>query len=79
MAQGDAEEIKQNDKSITGKYLSGKLKIEVPTKRRKFVKSRTIDINGATENNLKNISVKFPLRTIYLCYRSIRFTVNQHL
>lgn len=61
MAQGTAEEIKNVEKSITGKYLSGRLKIPVPKKRRKTVKSKVIEVQGATENNLKNVSVKFPL------------------
>ena len=61
MTQGTAEEIKNVEKSITGKYLSGRLKIPVPKKRRKTLKSKVIEIQGATENNLKNISVKFPL------------------
>ena len=61
MAQGTAEEIKKVEKSITGKYLSGREKIEVPKKRRKAVKSKVIEVQGATQNNLQNISVKFPL------------------
>ena len=61
MAQGTAEEIKLVESSITGQYLSGKKKIEVPKKRRKQVKSKCIEVQEATENNLKNISVKFPL------------------
>ena len=61
MAQGTAEEIKQIPESITGAYLSGRKKIEVPKKRRKPVKGKCIEVIGATENNLKNISVKFPL------------------
>ena len=61
MAQGTAEEIKKVEKSITGKYLSGRAKIEVPKKRRKAVKSKVIEVQGATQNNLQNISVKFPL------------------
>ena len=61
MAQGTAEEIKNVEKSITGKYLSGRLKIPVPKKRRKAIKSKVIEVQGATENNLKNVSVKFPL------------------
>ena len=47
--------------SITGQYLSGKKKINVPKTRRKIVKSKAIEVQGATENNLKNIDVKFPL------------------
>ena len=61
MAQGTAEEVKKVEGSITGQYLSGRKKIEVPKKRRKPVKSKVIEVQGATENNLKNISVKFPL------------------
>ena len=60
IAEGTAEEIKQNEKSITGKYLSGKLKIEVPEKRRKGNK-KTLEIIGAAENNLKDVNVKIPL------------------
>ena len=60
MAQGTAEEIKNVPTSITGAYLSGRKKIEVPKKRRHGNK-KNIEIVNATENNLKNISVKFPL------------------
>ena len=60
MAQGTAEEIKNIEGSITGDYLSGRKKIHVPTSRRKGNK-KNIEVVGATENNLKNISVKFPL------------------
>lgn len=61
MAQGTAEEIKKVENSITGQYLSGRKKIPVPKKRRKTVKGKSIEVKGATEHNLKNISVKFPL------------------
>ena len=61
MAQGTVEEIKQVENSITGAYLSGRKRIEVPKKRRKIDKNKYIEIKGATENNLKNITVKFPL------------------
>ena len=61
MAQGTAEEIKKVENSITGQYLSGRKKISVPEKRRKTVKGKAIEVIGATEHNLKNISVKFPL------------------
>jgi len=60
MAQGTAEEIKNVPTSITGAYLSGRKKIEVPKKRR-LGNKKNIEIVNATENNLKNISVKFPL------------------
>ena len=61
-AQGTAEEIKQVEGSITGDYLSGRKKIHVPKTRRKGNK-KNIEIVNATENNLKNISVKIPLGT----------------
>ena len=61
MAQGTAEEIKKVENSITGQYLSGRKKIPVPKKRRKTIKGKAIEVKGATEHNLKNISVKFPL------------------
>ena len=61
MAQGTAEEIKRVENSITGQYLSGRKNIPVPKKRRKTVKGKSIEVKGATEHNLKNISVKFPL------------------
>lgn len=66
VACGTPEEIMKNKNSITGKYLSGELKIETPKRRRK-VKTDTnrnpeyLEVIGARENNLKNINVKFPL------------------
>ena len=60
IAQGTAEEIKKIPESITGQYLSGKKKIEVPKKRRKS-NGKCIQIVKASENNLKNINVKIPL------------------
>ena len=59
VACGTAEEIMKVKESITGQYLSGKLKIPVPEKRRK--PTGWIKVVGAQENNLKNIDVKFPL------------------
>ena len=61
MAQGTAEEIKLSPNSVTGDYLSGRRKISVPKTRRKLLKNKCIEVCKATENNLKNISVKFPL------------------
>ena len=58
VAQGSYEDIVKNEASITGKYLSGELKIPVPETRRKF--DSFIEIKGARENNLKNIDVKIP-------------------
>lgn len=60
MAQGTAEEVKLVTDSITGQYLSGRKQIQVPKKRRKS-NGKSIEIKGATENNLKNVNVKFPL------------------
>ena len=60
VAQGTPKEVMQNENSITGAYLSGKRKIEVPKTRRKG-NGLYLEIKGASENNLKNINVKFPL------------------
>lgn len=60
MAQGTAEEIKLVPDSITGQYLSGRKQIPVPKKRRKS-NGKALEVKGASENNLKNINVKFPL------------------
>ena len=60
MAQGTAEEVKLVADSITGQYLSGRKQIPVPKKRRKS-NGKALEIKGASENNLKNINVKFPL------------------
>ena len=62
VAAGTPKEVMNNVNSLTGKYLSGKLKIEVPEKRRKGNKTY-IEIKGAKENNLKNMNVKIPLGT----------------
>lgn len=60
IAQGSVEQIQKNANSITGQYLSGTKKIVVPKTRRKG-NGLAVEIVGATENNLKNINVKFPL------------------
>ena len=60
MAQGTAEEVKLVSDSVTGQYLSGRKQIKVPVKRRKS-NGRSIEVKGATEHNLKNVNVKFPL------------------
>lgn len=60
MAAGTPEEVKKNPKSLTGQYLSGKKFIPVPDKRRKG-NGEEIVIRGAKENNLKNVTAKFPL------------------
>ena len=63
VAAGTPEEVMKNDNSITGRYLSGKEKIEIPKTRRKGNK-KYLEVIGASENNLKNIDVKFPLGTM---------------
>ena len=59
VAMGTAEDLMKNENSVTGAYLSGKLKIPVPSERRK--PTGFLTIRGAAENNLKNIDVKIPL------------------
>ena len=59
VACGTAEEIMKNKNSVTGAYLSGRIKIPVPTERRK--PTGFLTVKGARENNLKNIDVKIPL------------------
>ena len=63
MAAGTPEEVMKNPNSLTGKYLSGELKIEVPEKRRKG-NGLKISIKGAKENNLKNVNVDIPLNKL---------------
>ena len=59
VAVGNAQEIMKNPNSVTGAYLSGKIRIPVPTERKK--PTGYLKVVGAQENNLKNIDVKFPL------------------
>ncbi len=61
VAQGTFSDVVKNPNSITGKYLSNKLYIQIPNKRRLAKNGRFLEINGATGNNLKNINLKVPL------------------
>jgi excinuclease ABC subunit A len=60
--EGNWKSLMQHSKSLTGQYLSGKMKIPLPDKRRKW--KEFIEITGARENNLKNLQVKFPLKVL---------------
>ncbi len=60
VAEGDYDAIINNPESLTGKYLSGQMKIEPPKQVRKW--NRSVKLTGAKQNNLKNLSVEFPLQ-----------------
>ncbi|MEK6699875.1 MAG: excinuclease ABC subunit UvrA [Nitrospirota bacterium] len=68
VAQGTPEEIQKNPASVTGQYLSGRLTIAVPAARRKH--DRYVTVVAATENNLKNITVPFPLG-VFTCVTGV--------
>ncbi len=68
VAQGTPKEIMENSNSVTGKYLSGKMQIEVPEKRRGS--KGTLCLFGAGQNNLKSLDVEFPLG-ILLCVTGV--------
>ncbi|WP_311213280.1 MULTISPECIES: excinuclease ABC subunit UvrA [unclassified Arthrobacter] len=58
---GTYKELLENTDSLTGAYLSGRRKIDIPTKRRKYDKKRELKVVGARENNLNNVDATFPL------------------
>ncbi len=68
--QGKYEDLLKDENSLTGKYLSGRLKIPVPKQRRKPQKGKSITIYGAREHNLKNIKVEFPLN-LFVCVTGV--------
>lgn len=70
VAAGSVEEIMAVECSVTGAYLSGRKKIEVPKERRPFVQDHKLVIRGAAENNLKNIDVEIPLG-VFTCVTGV--------
>ena len=58
---GSYEDLLKNEASITGQYVSGKLKIDIPRERRKIDPERVVRVVGAQENNLKDVTAEFPL------------------
>ena len=61
IASGTPKQVMKNKKSLTGQYLSGKRAIPVPKKRRAIDKKKMVKITGASENNLQNLDVEFPM------------------
>jgi excinuclease ABC subunit A len=61
VAQGSIEDVCAAEESLTGKYLRGQLRIEIPSRRRPLTPSRAVELRGCRENNLKNLDVSFPL------------------
>ena len=70
VAEGTPEEVINNPKSLTGKYLRGELQIDVPKFRRSVSKKRRITVRGASEHNLKNVTVEFPLK-VFTCVTGV--------
>jgi excinuclease ABC subunit A len=70
VVQGGLDDVLSCGESLTGKYLSGALEIELPRKRRKIANGNIIELKGAAENNLKNIDVAFPLG-VFCCVTGV--------
>ncbi|MCA9189935.1 MAG: excinuclease ABC subunit UvrA, partial [Planctomycetales bacterium] len=70
IVEGTPAEIMDNDSSITARFLAGREAIEVPQKRRRVAKSRSLNLQGATLHNLKNVDVQFPLGVL-LCITGV--------
>lgn len=70
IAQGTIDDIRSNSKSLTGQYLTGKLKVEVPAQRRPIQPQNSIRLSGISQNNLKDVSAAFPLGT-FMCVTGV--------
>ena len=70
VAQGTPQSIRENNASLTGKFLSGKLSIKIPEKRHSPANDRTLRIDGATGNNLKNVTLTLPIG-LFVCVTGV--------
>ncbi|HBI34335.1 MAG TPA: excinuclease ABC subunit UvrA [Candidatus Moranbacteria bacterium] len=70
VAQGLPEDVINNPKSLTGKYLRNELEIEIPKFRRQMKRKKSITVRGASEHNLKNVTVEFPLK-VFTCVTGV--------
>lgn len=70
IAEGTPKEVINNPKSLTGKYLRGELKIEIPQSRRNVNNKKRIVVRNATEHNLKNVTAEFPLK-VFTCVTGV--------
>ena len=70
VAEGTLEDVCKAKRSLTGRYMSGESRIELPSKRRKYSLRNCIEIKDAVENNLKKISVKFPVG-VFTCVTGV--------
>jgi excinuclease ABC subunit A len=64
VAQGTPQQVTDNPASVTGRYLHGDLKVAVPAERRRVAKTRSLTVEGVRTNNLKNVTVQFPLSAL---------------
>ncbi len=70
VSQGGPEHVGRDPNSLTGRYLTGAAKIAVPAKRRRIARARSITIEGVTTNNLKEVTVQFPL-SAFVCVTGV--------